>query len=305
MALPAFMLKTSFQTFVLVTNKPNMGLYLSIICGITNIILDFLFIAIFEWGIAGVALATSISQILGAVIPLLYFISTKNNSSLHLIKFKWDGKALLKSCTNSSSEMMTNISLSLINMLYNIQLMKFIGINGVSAYGIIMYVSFIFSGVFIGYTIGVCPIVSYNYGADNKVELKSLFKKSIILMISSSIVLTIIAELFAPQLSGIFVGYDPELLSLSITALRLYSLSYLFSCINIFASAFFTALNNGKISALISFLRTLVFQAIMILILPYIIGIEGIWLTVLFAELSCIAVTIYLFKVSNKQYEYY
>ena len=305
LALPGFMLQTSFQTFVVVANKPNMGLILSILSGITNIILDFLFIAIFQWGIAGAAWATAISQVLGAIIPLIYFISKKNNSSLRLVKFKWDGKALLKSCTNGSSEMMTNVSLSLINMLYNIQLMKFLGINGVSAYGIIMYISFIFSGVFIGYTIGVSPIISYHYGANNKVELKSLLKKSIVLMVSSSVILTLIAEIFAPQLSAIFVGYDPKLLSVSITALRLYSISYLFSCINIFASAFFTALNNGKISALISFLRTLVFQAIMILILPYILGIEGIWLAVLFAELLCLAVTIYLFKANNKHYGYY
>ena len=305
LALPGFMLQTSFQTFVVVANKPNMGLFLSIACGITNIVLDFLFIVVFQWGIAGAAFATGISQILGAAIPLYYFMGKKNDSTLHLVKFKWDGKALLKSCTNGSSEMMTNVSLSLINMLYNIQLMKFLGENGVSAYGIIMYVSFIFSGVFIGYTIGVSPIVSYNYGAENKVELKSLLKKSIVLMISSSVILTLIAEILAPQLSGIFVGYDPELLAVSTTALRLYSLSYLFSCINIFASAFFTALNNGKISALISFLRTLVFQAIMIMVLPYIWGIEGIWLAVLFAELLCLGVTVYLFLTNNKHYNYF
>lgn len=304
-ALPFFMLQTAFQTFVVVANKPNMGLHLSIASGLTNIVLDYLFIVLFHWGIAGAALATAAGQILGGVIPFIYFLSPKSNSMLHLVKFKWDFKALFDSCINGSSEMMTSISMSLINILYNLQLMKFFEADGVSAYGIIMYVSFIFTGVFIGYTIGVSPIVSYNYGSQNHAELKSLFKKNLILMSSTALVLTVIAEIFSPQLVNIFVGYDERLLKISITALRLYSLSYLVSHINIFGSAFFTALNNGKISALISFLRTLVFQAVMIMVLPYILGKEGIWLAVLFAEISCVIVTMVMFKKNNKYYGYY
>ncbi len=304
-ALPGFMLQTSFQTFVVVADKPNMGLILAIISGVTNIFLDYLLIVVFQFGIAGAALATGISQILGAIIPFIYFCSKKNNSNLKLVKFKWNSHALLKSSTNGASEMMTNLSLSLINILYNLQLMKFIGENGVSAYGIIMYVSFIFQGFFIGYTVGASPVISYHYGANNIDELRSLLKKSMVLVIISAVMLTVIAEVFASPLAAIFVGYDAELLAVSVTALRLYSISYLFSSINIFASAFFTALNNGRVSAFISFLRTLVLQAVMILLLPYIFGIDGIWLAVVFAEVLCLIVTAVLFKSNRNFYHYY
>ncbi len=302
---PAYMLQAGFQTFAVVANKPSMGLKLALTSGVTNMILDYLFIVSFEWGIAGAAAASGLSQVVGGIIPFFYFLSKKNNSALRLVKFKWNGRALIKSCANGSSEMMTNLSISLISVLYNLQLMRYLGVNGVSAFGVLMYVSFIFVGVFIGYTIGVSPIVSYHYGAKNTMELQSLYKKSLILMLLSSTVLTLIAELFAAPLSAIFVGYDKELLELTITALRLYSLAYIFSSVNIFASAFFTALNNGKVSALISFLRTLVFQAIMVLTLPYILGINGIWLAAFFAEVLCLAVTVVLLKICNKRYQYY
>ncbi len=302
--LPAFILQTSFQPFAVVANKPNMGMMLSIMSGVTNIVLDYVFIVVFEWGIAGAAWATVTGQVIGGVVPFIYFLSKKNTSSLRLVKFKWDKNALFKSCTNGASEMMTSVSMSLINILYNIQLMRFIGANGVSAYGIIMYVSFIFVGSFIGYTIGCSPIISYNYGAGNKKELTSVFKKSIVLLTLASIVLTIVSEIFASTFATIFVGYDQELLEMSVIALRLYSISYLFSSINIFASAFFTALNNGFISALISFLRTLVFQAIMIMVLPYVFGINGIWLAIVFAELMCIVISVVLLIKNRKRYGY-
>ncbi|WP_305768856.1 MATE family efflux transporter [Candidatus Epulonipiscium viviparus] len=304
-ALPGFMLQTTFQTFAVVADKPNMGLSLSILSGISNVVLDFLFMAVFEWGIAGAAWATGISQMMGGFIPLIYFVSKRNVSRLKLVKFKWDLRSLLTSAINGSSEMMSTISLSLVSMLYNLQLMKFFGVNGVSAYGIIMYGAFIFVGVFIGYTIGVSPIISYHYGADNKPELKSLLKKSVVLMMGAAVVLTVVAEVCAPTLAKVFVGYDAELLQLSTTAFRIYSLSYLVSNLNIFASAFFTALNNGFVSALISFLRTLVLQAIMIMVLPYIIGVNGIWFAVLFAEIECLIATIFLFKANRKRYGYY
>ncbi len=302
--LPAFIMQVSFQPFVVVADRPNMGMTLSILSGVTNIVLDFLFIAVFQWGIAGAALATVSGQFIGGIIPLIYFASKKNNSTLRLVKFKWDAASLWQSCTNGASEMMTSISLSLVNMLYNLQLMKFIGADGVSAYGVIMYVSFIFVSSFIGYTVGSSPIISYNYGANDKAQLHSIFKKSIVLMVVSSIVLTIIAFIFARQLASIFVGYDENLLEMSTTALRLYSFSYLFGSINIFASAFFTALNNGKISASISFLRTLVFQSIMIMVLPNILDINGIWLAVVFAEAMGLFVSIALLRKNRKRYGY-
>ncbi len=303
-AIPGFMLQVAFMMFVVVANKPNMGMILSIISGITNVVLDFVLIVVLDFGLAGAAIATGFSQILGGIIPLCYFLNKNNSSSLHLCKFKWDFKAFLNSCSNGASEMMTSISKSFVDILYNLQLMLYLGANGVSAYGIIMYVSFVFSSVFIGYSIGASPIISYNYGANNKVQLQSLFKKSLILLSVCALVLTAIAEIFARPLAAIFVSYNADLLELSTRAFRLFSLSYLFSSINAFASSFFTALNNGKVSAAISFLRTLVFQAAFIMLLPIILGIDGIWLAVVFAEIICLGISIAFFAAKNKQYGY-
>ena len=303
LTLTAFMLQTSFQTFFVVAEKPNMGLIISIASGLTNVVLDFLFIFVFSWGVAGAAAATGISQVVGSIIPFVYFLR-KNDSMLKLTRPVWNGKALLRSCTNGSSEMMTNLSFSLVNMLYNFQLMKLVGANGVSAYGIIMYVSFIFLGVYMGYSIGSAPIISYHYGAANDSELKSLFKKSLAIIGGCAVILTLIAEILAMPLAKIFVGYDAELLEITCRALRLFSLSFLFSGVNIFASAFFTALNNGMVSAFISFLRSLVFQVMMILWLPVLWGIDGIWLAVVVAELMTLAITLTLFAVKKKQYHY-
>ncbi len=304
LALPGFMLQVSFQTFVVVANKPSMGMKLAIVSGIVNIILDFLLMAVLQWGIAGAAIASGTSQIVGGVIPFIYFATKLNTSHLKLVRFKWNIKALLNSCANGASEMMTSVSSSLVNILYNFQLMLYIGADGVSAYGVIMYISFIFVGVFFGYTIGVSPIISFNYGASNTNELSSVYKKSLVLMISASVLFTLLAEIFAVPLASVFVGYDAELLELSVRALRIFCVSYLFSSVNIFASAFFTALNNGKVSAFISFLRTLLLQVIMILLLPYLIGIDGIWLAVVFAELICLAVTITLLRANSRHYSY-
>ncbi len=303
--IPAFILQTSFQPFVVVAGKPKMGMILSIASGVANIALDYLFIVVFKWGIAGAALATITGQIIGGIIPLIYFMSKYNDSTLVFTKFNWDFKALFQSCSNGASEMMNSVSMSLVNMLYNLQLMKFIGQDGVSAYGIIMYISFVFLSTFIGYTIGSSPIISYNYGAKNYTELQSMFKKSIVLMLTTSICLTIIGISFASPLARIFVGFDAELLKLSVFALTLYSTSYVFAAINIFASAFFTALNNGKISAFISFLRTLILQSTMIMLLPQYFGEIGLWLAVPVAELIGVSVSIIFFIKYRKKYHYY
>lgn len=220
------------------------------------------------------------------------------------MKTKFELKPILNSCTNGSSEMVTNISMSLVNMLYNVQLMKFAGSNGVVAYGIIMYVGFIFSGTYLGYSIGSAPIIGYHYGADNKEELKNLFKKSLRLLVIVSTVMTLMAELLARPLASIFVSYDAELLKMTTNAIRLFSISYLISGINIFSSSFFTALNNGLVSAVISFLRTLLFQISMIFILPAIWGLNGIWLAVVFAEILALGVSILFLVRNRKKYEY-
>lgn len=299
----AFILQNSFQAFLVVAERPRFGLIISISAGVTNIILDFLFVYVFKWGIAGAAAATVASQVVGAGIPLVYFLR-ENSTVLRICKTKFETAPIIKACANGSSEMVTNLSMSLVNMLFNIQLMKFAGANGVSAYGIIMYVGFIFVGTYMGYSVGSAPIISYHYGAGNKAELKSLLNKSLKLLGAVALIMTLLAELLAKPLAGIFVGYDKELMGLTVNAIRLYSLSYIISWFNIFASAFFTALNNGFVSALISFLRTFVFQVIMILLLPAVWGLNGIWLSIVAAEIVSIIVSVVCYAANRKKYEY-
>jgi len=302
-SLPFFMLQNCFQSFLVVAEKPAMGLCVSVIAGLSNMVLDFLFIYVFRLGVFGVALATAISEFVGAAIPLIFFIR-KNNSPLKLIKTKLELKPILRTCSNGSSEMVTNISMSLVNMLYNLQLVKFAGYDGVVAYGIIMYVGFIFSGTYLGYCVGVAPIVGYHYGAANTAELKNLFKKSLFLLSSAAVVLTACAELLSSVLAGIFVGYSQDLHDMTTNAIQLFALSYIISGINIFASAFFTALNNGLVSAVISFMRTLVFQITFIFILPELLGLNGIWLAVVGAEICSLIISVSFFVANRKKYKY-
>lgn len=299
----AFILQNSFQSFMVVAEKPKFGLGISISAGVTNMVLDFVFIYVFKWGVKGAAIATVISQVVGAAIPLVYFFR-KNDTMLKLGKTKFELSPILKTCINGSSEMVTNLSMSLVNILFNMQLMEFAGADGVSAYGIIMYVGFLFVGTYVGYSVGSAPIISYHYGAGNKEELKSLFKKSLKLLGIVAIVMTALSEILAKPLASVFVSYDKELLALTIKAIRLYALSYILSWFNIFASSFFTALNDGFVSALISFLRTLVFQVIMILVLPKLLELNGVWLSVVFAEVLATVVSIICYIKNRKKYEY-
>ncbi len=301
--LVPFCLQNAFQSFLIVAEKPTFGLIISIVSGVSNMILDFLLIYVFKMGVFGAALATGISQVIGVIIPIIYF-ATKKNHILQFTKTKFELKPIIKSCTNGSSEMLTNLSMSLVNMLFNAQLMKYAGADGVVAFGIIMYVGFIFSGTYIGYSVGTAPIIGYHYGAQNEGELKSLLKKSFILIGVTSVVMTGLAEILSKLLASIFVSYDEGLLNITTNAIRLFSISYLISGFNIFSSSFFTALNNGFVSAAISFMRTLVFQVAMIFLLPAIWGINGIWLAVAVAEtLSLFICIIFLIK-NKKKYQY-
>lgn len=303
LALIPFLLQNAFQSFLVVAERPKMGLMISIAAGMTNMALDFIFIYILRGGIAGAAAATALSQVVGGVIPLVYFIR-KNNSPLRLVWTKPDFMAIARSCGNGSSEMLTNLSISLVNILYNKQLMKLAGADGVVAYGIIMYVSFIFSGTYIGYSTGCGPVISYHYGAGSWQELKSLYKKSLILLLAAALIMTGIAEALSGLMAGVFVSYDKQLLAMTTNAIRLYSLSYLLSGFNIFGSAFFTALNNGMVSAAISFFRTLFFQVVMILALPLVMGLNGIWLSMTAAEIPALAVTVVCLYKNRKKYHY-
>lgn len=283
LGLIPFMLQNTFQSFLVTAERPHFGLYITIAAGVTNMALDALFVGVFRWGVAGAAAATVISQIVGGVIPLVYFICP-NKSKLRLGKTKMDFRMLGKAATNGSSEFMTNVSMSLVNMLYNWQLMRLIGAQGVAVFGIIMYVSFIFAAIFIGYSMGSAPVIGFHYGAGNKEELKGLFRKSLWILLVFSVVLTGLAMMLAKPLAMIFVAYDAELLELTKRALTIYSLSFLMSGFNIFASSFFTALNDGLTSALISFGRTLMFQVASVLLLPLIFDVDGIWAAVILAE---------------------
>ena len=258
---------------------------------------------VFKMGVFGAALATGLSQFVGGIIPLIYF-SCKNNSPLRLKKAKFEWKAILQTCVNGSSEMLTNLSMSLVNVLFNMQLMKYAGSDGVVAYGVIMYIGFIFIGTYLGYSIGTAPVIGYHYGAGNTEELKNLLKKSLKLIGITSIVMTLVAELSSKLLATIFVSYDTELLELTTRAIRLFSLSYIISGFNIFSSSFFTALNNGLVSAAISFLRTLVFQIVMIFALPVILKIDGLWLSVVVAEILALIVSIIFLILNRKKYQY-
>lgn len=298
-----FMLQNVFQSFLVTAQKPHAGLMVTVAAGLTNMILDALFIAVFRWGVAGAALATGISACIGGLLPLVLFLG-KNDSLLHLVRTRLEFRPFFLSCTNGVSELMGNISSSIVSILYNFQLLKYAGENGVAAYGVLMYVQFIFVAVFFGYTIGVGPIVGYHYGAGNHDELKNLFRKSLKLNIIAGVSMTILANLLAGTLSRIFVGYDPELYAMTKSAFHIFALSFLVCGINIFSSAFFTALNNGLVSAVISFLRTLVFQVGSVLVLPAILGLTGIWLSNTFADLMALIISVIFLVTLRKRYHY-
>lgn len=303
-SMPAFMLQNVFQSFFVTAEKPKLGLAVIITAGVTNMILDLLFVGILGFGLAGAAVATVCGEMIGGLFPVFYF-SRKNSSLLRLGKTQFNGRILMQTCVNGSSELMTNLSSSIVNSLYNIQLMKFAGENGVAAYAAIMYVNFIFIAIFLGYSIGSAPIISYHYGAENHGELKNLYKKSLQLVGFWGVLLFVLAQLLATPLAKLFVGYDSTLLAMTQTGFRIYSLVYLINGFNIFGSSFFTALSNGVVSAVISFLRTLVFQIGAVLILPIVFGgINGIWSSVTVAELLTLCITITFFVHQRRKYHY-
>ena len=303
-SMPAFMLQNVFQSFFVTAEKPKLGLAVIITAGVTNMILDLLFVGILGFGLAGAAVATVCGEMIGGLFPIFYF-SGKNSSLLRLGKTQFNGRILMQTCVNGSSELMTNLSSSIVNSLYNIQLMKFAGENGVAAYAAIMYVNFIFIAIFLGYSIGSAPIISYHYGAGNDGELKNLYKKSLQLVGSWGILLFVLAQFLATPLAKLFVGYDSTLLAMTQTGFRIYSLVYIINGFNIFGSSFFTALSNGVVSAVISFLRTLVFQIGAVLILPIVFGgINGIWSSVTVAELLTLCITITFFVRQRRKYHY-
>lgn len=322
----AFMLQYFFQSFFVVAEKPNLGFGITMAAGLTNIVLDAVFIAGFHWGVAGAAAASVIGQCVGGVLPLVYFAGRreaaaspensdlqekrrrkpvlKNTSLLQLRKTKMEASVLWKTCGNGSSELMSNISASFVGMLYNFQLMRYAGENGIAAYGVVMYTQMIFFAIYIGYAVGTSPIMSYHYGAGNHGEMRSLLRKSLSLMAGTGVVMMLFAQASASMLSGIFVGYDAELLEITAHAFVIFACSYLLSGVNIYASSFFTALNNGGVSAAISFMRTLIFQTGAVLLLPLLLGIDGIWWAVTVSEVMACLISAAFLAAKRKKYHY-
>ena len=302
-ALPAFMLQMEFQTFFITAEKPTLGLIVTVASGVANMILDLVLVGILPLGLVGAALATAISQAIGGFVPVIYFFS-KNSSLLRLGATKFEWKPIVQTCFNGCSELMSNISMSFVGMLYNVQLLDVAGEDGVAAYGVLMYVCLIFIAIVIGYSIGTAPIVSYHYGAGNTDELKNLFKKSLIIIASTSFAMLIFGEVMAAPLSRLFVGYDPTLYAMTLRGFYIFSFSFLFSGMAIWGSGFFTALNNGIVSAIMSFMRTLVFQTLAVIILPIFLDLDGIWLSVVVAEVSATVVTVAFLVAKRKIYKY-
>lgn len=302
-AIPFFMLQSVFHSFLVTAARPDIGLYVTLCAGVANMVGDFILVGLLRFGVSGAAVATAVSQIVGGTVPLIYFIS-KNNTDLRLGITKLEGRVLAKVCLNGSSELLTNISMSLVSMLYNARLMRIAGENGISAYGVMMYVQFIFVSVFVGYAVGTAPIIGYNYGAADDKELKNIFKKSMTLILFAGIAMTALSLLSARLLAGIFVGYDEELFLMTARGFRLFALSFLICGVSIFASSFFTALNNGPVSAAISFMRTVVFQVAAVLILPIFFDLDGVWISIVVSEALSAVVSVVFFYAMRKKYGY-
>lgn len=303
LAIPAYVLQYEFQCLFATAEKPKLGLAVTVAAGMTNVVLDALFVAGLSWGLEGAAAATAVSQCVGGLLPLLYF-SRPNRSLLRLTRAGVDWRALRKACTNGSSEFLSNISMSVVGMLYNFQLLRYAGEDGIAAYGVLMYVSLIFQAAFLGYSVGTAPVISYHDGAGHYEELRGLLRRSLGIVGVFALLMFAAAELLALPLSRLFVGYDQALLALTLRGFHLYSFSFLFSGLAIFGSSFFTALNDGLVSALISFMRTLVFQVVAVLLLPLLWGLDGIWAATAAAELLAVAVTVAFLVGKRKKYHY-
>ena len=304
-ALPFQVLQYLFQSFFVAAEKPKLGLAVIVAAGVTNMVLDAVLVILLpqEYKLAGAAFATALSQCVGGAVPLVYFFR-KNSSILRLGRAKFDGRAVMKAAANGSSEFMSNVSMSLVGMLYNLKLLHYAGDDGVAAYGVMMYVSMIFSAAFIGYSIGVAPVVGFHNGAGNRTELKSLLRKSLLLLTVCGLAMLLAAEALAEPLARIFVGYSAELTEMTVHGFRIFSLSFFFMGFAIFSSGFFTALNDGLTSALISFLRTLVFQTAAVVGLSSLLGLDGIWYSVVAAEVFAVVFSALFLLLKRKKYHY-
>ena len=299
LVMPFYMIQMAFHSLYMTAEIPQMGTRLSIISGLTNIVLDALLIVVLDWGLTGAAIATAAGMAVGGIYPLYYFSSRSNTTHLRFVRTRTNGRSILQVCTNGLSEYVGNISLSVVSMCYNLQLMRLIGEEGVAVYGILMYIGFVYASVFIGFNLAIAPVISYNYGAQNHEELKRLLRKSLILLFVAGSILTLLSEVLSGPMAGIFVGYDVELKALTAHAIRLYMLSFMICGINMFVSAYFTALNNGLVSALAAFARTLVFELGAVFVLPLFMGLDGVWLAVDLADVLALIMSAILLSAAK------
>lgn len=303
-SLPAFMLQIAFQSFYMVAGRPMLGTVMSVACGLANVLLDLLFVVYLRMGIEGAAIATVVAQFIGGFFPIYYFSSRRDGATLKIIRTRWVWRYIAKTCINGSSEYVGNMAFSIVSICYNYQLIRLVGEGGIAAYGIIMYVGFIFSAILEGYNIAITPLIGYQYGAENRRELRSLFKKSIVIMVAFGVLLTLVSEVSSRPLAAIFVGYDASLTDYSSHAFRIYMLSFLICGVNLFISAFFTGLNNGSVSAVIAVVRSLILEAGSVFLLPMLFGADGIWYAVTVAEVLSACMSFYLIGKYRKQYGY-
>ena len=300
-SLPFYMLQCLFQAFFNTAGKPKVGFVVTLCAGCTNIVLDIVFVGILGFGVEGAAAATVCSEFIGGGVSLIYF--TRKNPTPYTYRPVLPNPRLIgRTCINGSSEMVANIAMSLVGMVYNIQLLRLLGENGVSAYGVIMYVSLLFSAIFIGYEIACSPLMSFQNGAGNTCEKRSLFKKSMLIISVASVILFVIGESCAYPIAYIFTGYNQDLCDLTVMAFRMYACSFLFMGIAMYGSAFFTSLENGLISAIISFVRTLVCELGAVIILPYLFGAQAIWLSFVVAEIVAALLSGLLIVAFSRKY---
>lgn len=299
---PLTMLQMLFQTFFVTAGKPGLGLGLTLTGGVVNMVLDYVFMGPMQMGVLGAALATGLGQAIMAVAGVVYFLKVKGN--LYFVKPVFRGNILLQSCGNGSSEMVSNLSTAVVTFLFNITMLKLAGEDGVAAITIVLYGQFLFTALYLGFSMGVAPVVSFNYGNQNHAQLKRIYKICIGFILGSSVFILGIALLFSEPIVGIFTGEENHTYELAVEGFFQFSFNYLFAGINIFASALFTSLSNGKISAIISFCRTFVFITVSIVLLPRVMGITGVWLSVPLAELVTLFISITYLKGQKEVYHY-
>lgn len=303
LSVPLSVFQMLFQSFFVTAGKPHLGLTLTVLGGVSNIVLDYVFIVLCGFGVSGAALATSIGYSIPGLFGLIYF-AVSRKGTLYFVKpvFRWG--VLFKCCINGSSEMVNNLAVAVTTFLFNVLMLKYEGEAGVAAITIVLYAQFLMTSAFMGFSSGIAPVVSFNYGSGNVRQLKKIFKISVWVIAVVSAAVFVIAETCSDVVIMVFTPAGSEVFGLTKYGFAIFSFSFLCTGMNIFASALFTAFSNGKISAILSFLRTFVFLTACLLFLPLFWGVDGIWLAVPVAEVMALFVSVYYLVRFKKVYQY-